>query len=676
MFTKILIANRGEIACRVAATARRLGVKTVAVYSDADATAKHVAACDEAVHIGASAPKDSYLRWERIIEAAKATGAQAVHPGYGFLSENEDFAQACAEAGLVFIGPPPSAIKDMGLKAESKQLMEKAGVPLVPGYHGANQDPALLRAEADRIGYPVLIKASAGGGGKGMRAVDRSEDFDAALASCKREAINSFGDDAVLIEKYVQRPRHIEIQVFGDTHGNCVYLFERDCSVQRRHQKVLEEAPAPGMTPEMRQQMGLAAVAAARAVKYVGAGTVEFIAEQPPEGGMRFYFMEMNTRLQVEHPVTEAITGQDLVEWQLRVASGEPLPLTQEQLRIHGHAIEARICAENPDKQFLPATGRLDVYRLPPCVEFQPPVDGVADQPVRVDSGVREGDAISPFYDSMVAKLIVHGRTREEALSRLDAALAATRVVGLATNVQFLRHVARSESFARAVLDTALIPREAAVLFGQDRVGIERALAAAVAQNLVAERGTEGADPFSRRDGWRSHGVTVRRFDFNYQGQTLQARLSYLHDGALHLAFNEVGATLTYERLPSDSGTRLDLRFNGWRQTVQTWQFGETVHVFCDRGAAQITEIDLLAHAGETAAEGGRLTAPMPGKVVSFAVKAGDAVTKGQALAVMEAMKMEHTIAAPADGTVAELLYAPGDQVSEGAELLRLSAAQ
>ena len=359
MFKKILIANRGEIACRVAATARRLGVKTVAVYSDADANAKHVAVCDEAVHIGGSAPKDSYLRWERIIEAAKATGAQAIHPGYGFLSENEDFAKACADAGLVFIGPPASAINAMGLKAESKQLMERAGVPLVPGYHGRDQDPALLQREADRIGYPVLIKASAGGGGKGMRAVDKSEDFAAALASCQREAINSFGDDAVLIEKYVQRPRHIEIQVFGDTQGNYVYLFERDCSVQRRHQKVLEEAPAPGMTEAMRQQMGAAAVNAARAVNYVGAGTVEFIVEQRADGSMNFFFMEMNTRLQVEHPVTEAITGQDLVEWQLRVASGEPLPLLQNQLRIHGHAIEARICAENPDNNFLPATGTL-----------------------------------------------------------------------------------------------------------------------------------------------------------------------------------------------------------------------------------------------------------------------------------------------------------------------------
>jgi 3-methylcrotonyl-CoA carboxylase alpha subunit len=667
MFTKILIANRGEIACRVAATARRLGVRSVAVYSDADASAKHVAACDEAVHIGGSAPKDSYLRWERIIEAAKATGAQAIHPGYGFLSENDAFANACAEAGIAFIGPPASAILAMGLKAESKQLMEKAGVPLVPGYHGSDQDPAMLKHEADRIGYPVLIKASAGGGGKGMRAVDRSEDFAAALASCQREARNSFGSDAVLIEKYVQRPRHIEIQVFGDTQGNCVYLFERDCSVQRRHQKVLEEAPAPGMTPELRAQMGAAAVAAAKAVNYVGAGTVEFIVEQPPEGGMRFYFMEMNTRLQVEHPVTEAITGLDLVEWQLRVAGGEPLPLQQEDLRIHGHAIEARICAETPDNNFLPATGTLTVYRKPACTAFERGV-------VRVDDGVREGDTISPFYDSMVAKLIVHGATREEALSRMDAALAETRIVGLSTNVQFLRHVVNSRSFAQADLDTALIPREAAALFHQDKVGKPLAVAAAVAQTLLAERANESADPFSRRDGWRPHGITVRRFDFEYLGESMLAHLSYLHDGALQLAFGDVSGPLAFDALPTETGIRMDLRFNGQRQTVQTWQVDENVHIFCALGATQIVEIDALAHAGEAAAEGGRLTAPMPGKVVSFSVKAGDVVKKGQALAVMEAMKMEHTIAAPADGTVEELLYVPGDQVAEGAELLRIAA--
>ncbi|RMA59081.1 3-methylcrotonyl-CoA carboxylase alpha subunit [Acidovorax sp. 100] len=673
MFNKILIANRGEIACRVAATAKRLGVKTVAVYSDADANAKHVAVCDEAVHIGGSAPKDSYLRWERIIEAAKATGAQAIHPGYGFLSENEDFAKACADAGLVFIGPPASAINAMGLKAESKRLMEQAQVPLVPGYHGADQDPALLQREADRIGYPVLIKASAGGGGKGMRAVDKAEDFAAALDSCKREAINSFGDDAVLVEKYVQRPRHIEIQVFGDTHGNCVYLFERDCSVQRRHQKVLEEAPAPGMTPELRARMGEAAVAAAKAVNYVGAGTVEFIVEQPggydaPEQ-MKFYFMEMNTRLQVEHPVTEAITGLDLVEWQLRVASGEPLPLQQQDLRITGHAIEARICAENPDNNFLPATGALNVYALPDCVTFERGA-------VRVDSGVRQGDAISPFYDSMVAKLIVHGDTREQALARLDEALAQTHIVGLATNVQFLRRVARTDAFASAKLDTALIPREQAVLFHQEPVGLPLAAAAAVAQALLNERTNEGVDPFSRRDGFHTHGVVQRRFEFEFGGEHAKALLTYERGGGLHLKVGEgdaaVAGPLVFGAAPQGA---IELQFAGQRTRAAVYAQGEVDHVFTPLGATQITAIDLLAHAGEAAAEGGRLTAPMPGKVVSFAVKAGDKVAKGQPLAVMEAMKMEHTIAAPADGVVQELLYAPGDQVTEGAELLKLVTA-
>jgi 3-methylcrotonyl-CoA carboxylase alpha subunit len=662
MFKKILIANRGEIACRVAATARRMAIQSVAVYSDADAGAKHVGFCDEAIHIGGSAPKDSYLRWERIIEAAKATGAEAIHPGYGFLSENEEFAQACADAGLVFIGPPASAIKAMGLKAESKQLMEKAGVPLVPGYHGSDQDPALLKREADRIGYPVLIKASAGGGGKGMRAVDKTEDFEAALASCKREAINSFGDDAVLVEKYAQRPRHIEIQVFGDTHGNYVYLFERDCSVQRRHQKVLEEAPAPGMTEAMRKQMGEAAVAAARAVNYVGAGTVEFIVEQRADGSMNFFFMEMNTRLQVEHPVTEAITGLDLVEWQLRVASGEKLPLAQDQLRITGHAIEARICAETPDNNFLPATGSLNVYKKPMHTAFE-------RGQVRVDDGVREGDAISPYYDSMVAKLIVHGATREEALARLDDALAQTRIVGLSTNVQFLRYVVRSPSFANANLDTALIQREEAVLFKQEPVGLAMAAAAAVAKALLDERAAEGADPFSRRDGWRSHGLTQRRFEFEFHGEPAKATLTYLHDGALQLTVGESVGSLAF----AETAKGIDVQFAGQRITAAVYAQGEVDHVFTARGATQILSIDLLAHAGEAHAEGGRLTAPMPGKVVSFTVKAGDKVSKGQPLAVMEAMKMEHTIAAPADGVVQELLYAPGDQVSEGAELLKIA---
>ena len=679
MFKKILIANRGEIACRVAATAARMAIRTVAVYSDADAGAKHVQACDEAVFIGGSAPKDSYLRWEKIIEVAKATGAEAIHPGYGFLSENEAFAQACADAGLVFVGPPASAILAMGLKAESKQLMEKAGVPLVPGYHGANQEPDLLQREADAIGYPVLIKASAGGGGKGMRAVDQSEDFAEALASCKREAINSFGDDAVLIEKYVQRPRHIEIQVFGDTQGNYVYLFERDCSVQRRHQKVLEEAPAPGMTQTMREQMGQAAVAAARAVNYVGAGTVEFIVEQKPDGSMSFFFMEMNTRLQVEHPVTEAITGLDLVEWQLRVACGEPLPLQQSELKINGHAIEARICAESPDNNFLPATGSLQVYGLPAHSSFERAAHGV-----RMDSGVRQGDTISPFYDSMVAKLIVHGSTREEALARLDAALMQTHIVGLSTNVQFLRHVVGSASFAQAQLDTALIPREAAVLFHQDKVGLPLAAAALVAHTLDQEEQAEHkaqaasaqgwTDPWARRDGWRSHGPSLRSFSAVYQEQPQVLLLTRGHAQGLQLMVDGQSETLQFQRLHKAGSKRaLDITLGIRRLQAQVYDHGEVLYVFTPLGATTITRVDALAHAGETQAEGGRLTAPMPGKVVSFAVQAGDVVKKGQPLAVMDAMKMEHTIAAPADGTVAELLYAPGNQVAEGAELLRLA---
>ncbi len=761
MFDKILIANRGEIACRVAATARRLGVQTVAVHSDADAQAKHVAACDEAVHIGGSAPKDSYLQWARIIAAAQATGAQAIHPGYGFLSENADFARACAAAGLVFIGPPPTAIEAMGLKAESKRLMAQAGVPLVPGYHGAAQDPELLQREADRIGYPVLIKASAGGGGKGMRAVESRADFAAALASCQREARSSFGDDAVLIEKYVQRPRHIEIQVFADTHGHCVYLHERDCSVQRRHQKVLEEAPAPGLTPALRQQMGQAAVAAAQAVGYVGAGTVEFIIEQPqgyglgdgddercaagppqgatapsggsepaqqgsvgapscaagpPQGatapsggsepaqqgsvGARFFFMEMNTRLQVEHPVTEAITGVDLVEWQLRVAAGEALPLQQHELRLQGHAIEARICAENPEQQFLPATGTLAVYRKPAHCAFE-------RGPLRFDDGVREGDAISPFYDSMIAKLIVHADTREQALARLDTALAQTHIVGLATNVQFLRHVLRSPSFAQARLDTALIPREAALLFNQDPVGLPLAVAAATAQTLLDERALENPDPFSRRDGWCSHpsaDAARRRLAFEYRGQPVAASLVYARDASVQLCLEPpavqadakaeteavaaavapaadaaaaaaCSGPLRFHALPAGSAWALELGFGGHSSRASVYMLGEQVHIFMPQGAAQIVEIDRLAHAGDHAPEGGRLSAPMPGKVLSFCVVAGEAVKKGQPLALMEAMKMEHTLSAPADGTVAELLYAPGDQVAEGAELLRFVPA-
>ena len=681
MFTKILIANRGEIACRVAATCAKMAIKTVAVYSDADAYAKHVSMCDEAVHIGGNSPKESYLRWEKIIEVAKTTGAQAVHPGYGFLSENDAFATACKAAGLVFIGPPASAIKAMGLKAESKQLMEKAGVPLVPGYHGSNQDPAFLQSESSRIGYPVLIKASAGGGGKGMRIVEKETDFADALVSCKREAINSFGDDAVLIEKYVQRPRHIEIQLFGDSHGNYVYLFERDCSVQRRHQKVLEEAPAPGLSENMRAQMGATAVAAARAVNYEGAGTVEFIVEQEPDGSMQYFFMEMNTRLQVEHPVTEAITGLDLVEWQLRVASGEALPLKQEQLRIKGHAIEARICAESPDNQFLPSTGSLHVYALPTSVTFERSDNTTAS--IRVDSGVREGDVISPYYDSMIAKLIVHGDTREQALALMDLALAKTHIVGLNTNVQFLRYVVRSDSFARANLDTALIHREEKALFKQEPIGAAYAVACAVAHTLASEKLSLQAnacsnhksgwsDPWAQRDGWQLFGVQTRPFEFTFHGDTIAAQLKYLHDGQTHLTVGNTSSKLNYVK----HGEGFDVEYLGQRCTNKIYENNDLVGIFNGQGATQIIAIDLLKHASDTHEEGGRLTAPMPGKLISFTVKAGDKVSKGQALAVMDAMKMEHTISAPVDGVVIELHYLPGDQVVEGAELLKLGVAE
>jgi 3-methylcrotonyl-CoA carboxylase alpha subunit len=676
MFKKILIANRGEIACRVAQTARRLGVMTVAVYSDADARAQHVRACDEAVHIGGNAAKDSYLQWQRILDAAQATGAQAIHPGYGFLSENEDFARACAAAGLVFIGPPSEAIAAMGSKAAAKSLMERAGVPLVPGYHGANNEPAFLQGEAERIGFPVLIKASAGGGGRGMRRVDRAEDFAAALASCQREAKASFGDDHVLVERYVTRPRHVEIQVFGDTQGNCVYLFERDCSVQRRHQKVLEEAPAPGMSAARRAEMGAAAVAAAKAVGYVGAGTVEFIAEPTADGDLRFYFMEMNTRLQVEHPVTEAITGHDLVEWQLRVACGEPLPAGQDELKIHGHAIEARICAENPDGGFLPATGSLDVVRWPAHVSFQRNADAERfhdPAAVRVDAGVREGDAISPYYDSMIAKLIVWGADRAQALARLDAALRDTHIVGLSTNVAFLRRVVNSRAFAGADLDTALIERERDALFNTGALPLEQAAAGVAAHTLAAEAALEGADPWSRRDGWRIFGGARRRIELQVGKARHIAFLERLHDGALRLTVGEQGWRFTAKSLGEG---RHDVLLGEQRLTLTVYAQGEKVAVFGAAGTLELQEIDPIAHAGEGAAEGGRLTAPMPGKVIAFLAAAGDVVTSGQPLAVMEAMKMEHTLAAPRDGTVAELLYAVGDQVPEGAELLKLAAQE
>lgn len=679
MFTKILIANRGEIACRVAATARRMGIRTVAVYSEADAGAKHVAVCDEAVLIGPAAAKDSYLRGDRIIEVAKAHGAQAIHPGYGFLSENAEFAEACAAAGLVFIGPPGSSMRAMGSKSAAKQLMEGANVPLVPGYHGDDQDPSLLQAEADRIGYPVLLKASAGGGGKGMRVVERTEDFQSALASCQREAMSSFSDAKVLVEKYLQRPRHIEIQVFADTLGNCVYLHERDCSVQRRHQKVLEEAPAPGMPLERRAAMGEAAVAAARAVGYVGAGTVEFIANR--DGS--FYFMEMNTRLQVEHPVTEMITGTDLVEWQLRVAAGQPLPKKQHELAIHGHAIEARVYAENPEKGFLPSIGTLHYMDTPAHVAFE--LGGAPGLPaaVRIDSGVRQGDAISPFYDPMIAKLIVWGADRAQALARMAQALAEFHIVGLATNIAFLKRLVEGEAFATADLDTGLIERNSASLFPPAAAAPVQALALAAAA-LLADEGaqTRAADPWSNTHGWRMNGSYRRQLSLSdeYAAATLDSK-AY----ALGVTYHAKGWTIELDgarhalALAGREGGHYTVRLDGHavQGTVRREGAGEgeTLHVFSGGRHHVLAWEDPLAHAGEHEAAGGRLTAPMPGKVVAVIASGGQQVKKGEPLVIMEAMKMEHTISAPSDGLVEEVLYQVGDQVADGAPLLAFKAA-
>lgn len=671
MFDTLLIANRGEIACRVAATARRLGIRTVAVYSDADANARHVAACDVAVHIGGPEPRASYLRADAILQAARDTGAQAIHPGYGFLSENEAFAEAAEQAGIAFVGPPASAIAAMGSKSAAKSLMEKAGVPLVPGYHGDNQDPQFLKEQADAIGYPVLIKASAGGGGKGMRVVESSGAFLDALASCQREAASSFGDDRVLIERYLQKPRHIEIQVFADTHGNCVYLFERDCSVQRRHQKVIEEAPAPGMTEERRRAMGEAAVAAARAVGYVGAGTVEFIAE--PDG--RFYFMEMNTRLQVEHPVTEMITGHDLVEWQLRVAAGQPLPARQEDLRIHGHAIEARIYAENPEKGFLPSIGTLAYLGLPAHVAF-------ANGDIRVDGGVRTGDTITPFYDPMIAKLIVHGADRDQARARMLQALAQTQAVGVQTNVAFLARLMRDSAFAAADLDTGLIERQRATLLPEPTPADAATLALATAAVLASQGQAQSAphaaapaDPWDTRDGWRLGGRYQRTLQWIDNGETRHVTVA--RQGADWTLDSGDGARPFAWRAEDVNGPARVLRItlDGRERAGTVVLHADKAHVFGDGGARVLDLYDPLAHAQDTQGDhGGGLTAPMPGKIISIAVKAGDSVTKGQPLLVMEAMKMEHTISAPADGKVEELFYAVGDQVTEGAELVAIGA--
>ena len=681
MFRKILIANRGEIACRVIAAARDMGIRSVAVYSDADRDARHVALADEARRIGPAPARDSYLLSAAILTAARDTGAEAIHPGYGFLSENEAFAAACAAAGVVFIGPSPESIAAMGDKSAAKRLMEKAGVPLVPGYHGEDQDPALLAREAGRIGYPVLIKASAGGGGKGMRIVQAEKDFSGALASARREAKSAFGDDRVLVERYLERPRHIEVQVFGDTLGNVVYLFERDCSVQRRHQKVLEEAPAPGLTEARRREMGEAAVAAAKAIRYAGAGTVEFIVggETNRAGALSgpFFFMEMNTRLQVEHPVTEMITGLDLVKLQLAVAAGQPLPFAQEQLEIRGHAIEARIYAENPAKGFLPSTGTLRHLRAPQAIEFSP-----AGGSVRVDSGVREGDAISPHYDPMIAKLVAWGETREVALGRLRAALAEYEIVGVSTNVEFLARTVASKAFSAADLDTGLIERCRAELFPEDAGASDEDLAAAAFAELLHEEAQAAVaaansgdrySPWDRADGWRLNLGSHHELEF-VEGERRHKVVLHFTPEGLRLSIGEREQPLSGAQSGDTQDGALLVKLGGAAFRVRAVRDGADWHLFRD-GAHRVLTLHSAHAVAEPEGAAGSLAAPMPGKVLQVLVAAGAQVTKGTPLVVLEAMKMEHTISAPRDGRVAEIHYKAGEQVGEGAELLRLEDA-
>ena len=662
LFQKILIANRGEIAARVVRTARRLGIATVAVFSDADAGALHVALADEAVRIGPPPARDSYLKIDAIIEAARRTGAQAIHPGYGFLSENPAFVEAIEAASLIFIGPSAAAIRAMGLKDAAKRLMEEAGVPVVPGYHGDEQDPHFLAGRAAEIGYPVLIKAAAGGGGKGMRRVDDPAGFAEALASAQGEARSAFGDDRVLVEKYVTKPRHIEVQVFGDG-ARALHLFERDCSLQRRHQKVIEEAPAPGMTPEMREAMGGAATRAAEAIGYSGAGTVEFIVDASrglrPDG---FWFMEMNTRLQVEHPVTEAITGVDLVEWQLRVAAGEPLPARQEDLCISGHAFEARIYAEDPAAGFLPATGRLGHLAFPPDA--------------RVDTGVRAGDAITPHYDPMIAKLVVHGPDRATALGRLGRALAGTQVAGTVTNVAFLSALAAHAGFAAGDVDTGLIDRDAAALTAAPEPTAEAwAIAAVAALDLnAAPAEPQGGDPWTTLTGWRLWGAARQTARFEHAGHLHAVAVTTYAPGRFH-ADTPAGTVAIVIRTARD-GRTWRVEADGHRGDATAVRHkgahGDELTVFHAGQAHAFTVPDALALAEEASHGGDRVAAPMTGLVKSVAATPGARVERGAALAVMEAMKMEHTLRAPRDGAVAEVLAAPGEQVAEGAVLVTL----
>jgi 3-methylcrotonyl-CoA carboxylase alpha subunit len=664
MFRKILIANRGEIACRVIATARRLGIATVAIYSEADASARHAKLADEAWPIGPAPARQSYLVGEKIIEVARRSGAQAIHPGYGFLSENADFAMACAAAGVIFIGPPAAAIRAMGSKAESKTLMERSGVPLVPGYHGRAQDLALLREAADDIGYPVLIKASAGGGGKGMRIVDSPKDFEAAVEGAKREALASFGDDRVLIEKYLTRPRHIEIQIFADSHGNTISLFERDCSIQRRHQKVLEEAPAPAMDPARRKNMGEAAVAAARAVGYVGAGTVEFIVE-----GDAFYFMEMNTRLQVEHPVTEMVTGLDLVEWQLRVAWGEPLPVRAESLSLHGHAIEARVYAEDPARDFLPAVGALTHLRQPREIPNR----------VRVDTGVAQGDQITPNYDPMIAKLIVWGEDRPAAVRQMAAALAEYEIVGVTTNLGLLRAIVAHPGFAAGELDTGFIARHATDLMAgaPETDDTEAALWAAASLAVVsdqraavrakAETTGDPWSPWAEVDAWRMNGAGYQDLHFRRgNAPPITLRAYPLFDGSFHLDLPK--GRVRAELLADGDGARFIL--DGVARSLRVVRRGpELTVIIAGQNYLLIQEDPLAPPPTETAGDE-RVTAPISGRVARVLALPGDIVEKNAPLVVIEAMKMELTLRAPRSGKIAKVFHDVDEMVEEGTEIV------
>ena len=663
MFTKILIANRGEIACRVIKTARKMGILTVAVYSDADADSLHVNMADEAIYLGPSPSRESYLLGDKVIEAAKRTGAQAIHPGYGFLSENAAFCRKCEQENIVFIGPPVAAIEAMGSKSAAKNIMAKANVPLVPGYHGDDQSPAILKKAADDMGYPVLLKATAGGGGKGMRQVWNADEFDEGLAAAKREAKSSFGDDTMLVEKYLTQPRHVEIQVFCDNHNNAVYLFERDCSVQRRHQKVIEEAPAPGMSEALRAEMGQSAIMSAQAIGYQGAGTVEFLLDV--DGS--FYFMEMNTRLQVEHPVTEFISGQDLVEWQFRVAAGERLPKTQDELVIKGHAFEARIYAEDANNDFLPATGTLNF--------LQPPLES---EHVRIDTGVRQGDEVSVFYDPMIAKLIVWDENREKALQRLAKALAEYRIDGVVTNIDFLYNLATSPAFIEADIDTGFIEKHQAVLFHENdqaladelpMAALYLVLANARAAENKAATTNDPHSPWNTTNAWRLNEAHIHQLTLAHNDIEYPVTIEQKRDGSSSFYLITVDGS-TVDCQGRIEGEQLLSNINGYRSQATIVHNQNQISLFRQNGVFNFTQI--LADCGNSDDQDshGGLTAPMNGTMVSVLVKAGDKVEKDQPLMIMEAMKMEHTIRAPADGLVEAIYFKEGEMVDGGVELL------